>query len=160
MRWSNVIDTLIYALALPLSSPHSPHRPGANYSVMVHALFLEILPLQVWWGSLVAIGLLNSCLYLRMRCKAVWVDDRDTRSYQIKMFNLAGPFVFACFWRGAFPNIYAPRITFFDTILCSILIGRRYFYCCYIPARYIYPHHTTQCRLYISISQIVTYYCV
>jgi len=44
--------------------------------------------------------------------------------YQKTMRLLAGPFVLVCAWRAAFPNIYASRVTWYDSMLCSIFISR------------------------------------
>lgn len=47
-----------------------------------------------------------------------------TRKYQKTMRRLALPMVVVCAWRSVFPNLYAERITWYDSWVCSILVAR------------------------------------
>jgi len=82
----------------------------------------------VWWGSMVAISVLNIVV-----CCLLWADllplaasprGAATMKYAVRLRWLAVPLVLQCAWRSVFPSVYNSRQTFFDTPLNSIIIDR------------------------------------
>jgi hypothetical protein len=66
----------------------------------------------------------NIGLYLLVSAKQSLDHDPATRRYQRRMRLLAAPMVAVCAWRCFFPNLYPGRITWYDSLMCSILLHR------------------------------------
>ena len=79
---------------------------------------------ELWYGALVALAVLNPLLLVVAACRNPLSADPERRRYQLWMLCLAIPFVVECAWRGVFPSLYLQRFTFWDTPLNSVIIDR------------------------------------
>lgn len=85
-------------------------------------------PVAVWWGSLVAISIVNiglfSILHRRFRRKAADLEIRFIYRVDMLLLSLCAAYVFGCAFRSVLPRADVQRICLFDTWLSSVVVGR------------------------------------
>jgi hypothetical protein len=74
----------------------------------------------IWWAFLTLVGLLNIGLWLRQARASKHERDAHIR-WQMW---LCAAYVLGCAFRGFLPRADVQRITFFDSVICSVFVGR------------------------------------
>lgn len=78
----------------------------------------------VWWGSMIAISVVNVLFYMFVRCNIIHEQDAAGKRYQRVLRMLALPVILSGAWMSVFPIVEVERQVLIHSPLSSILLER------------------------------------